>query len=322
MKARKTMNRHTVNRHGLIRRLAALICACAMVIIPFTGVAIRANAAEGTANLKVTWDYEGIDLVIYKVADRNSNGSYELTEDFEDYGVEVTGIDEEELESAAQLLAIYATRDNLKALDEYTSDTSGEHTFADLEYGGYMVFNKATATKNSITTVPVFIFLEKDMEVMVKPMEDLTTSCEVYKIWDDSNSKNRPESIVIQLLKGDGTVYKEETLSEKNNWHCEWKDLPEDKYRVVEKTVPSGYKLTASRRNTTWKLTNKKKDTPPDDEDTPSGGEKTPPDSSKKIPQTGQLWWPVGVLLSAGFLCMIIGLLRRRKAEKGQEMKD
>ena len=316
MRAKKILNWHLA-----MRRLMILLCI--MAIFPFTGYAIRAEAAEDTASLKVTWDYEGIDLVIYKVADRNSDGSYQLTDDFKDYGVEITGVKDEELESAAQLLAIYATRDKLEPLDEYTSDTSGEHTFADLEYGGYMVFNKATATKNSITTVPVFLFLEKDMEVEVKPMEDLTTSCEVYKIWDDSNSKNRPDSIVVQLLKGDGTVYKEETLSEKNNWHCEWKDLPEDKYRVVEKKVPSGYKLTASRRGTTWKLTNKKKNTPPGNTppgDTPSGGgEKTPPGSSKKIPQTGQLWWPVGFLLSAGFLCLIIGLLRRRKAEKSQE---
>lgn len=308
MRAKKT-----VNRDNVMKRLIALLCA--MVIIPFTGFTLRADAAEDTANLTVACSNEGIDLVLYKVADRSSDGDYELTEDFKDYGVEILGIEGEELESAAQLLAIYATRDQLKPDQEITSDSSGKHTFADLEYGAYMVFNKAAATSKSITTVPVFVFLEKDMEVAIKPMEDLTTSCKVYKIWDDDNSKNRPESIVIQLLKGDGSVYDEQTLSKKNNWYYAWSDLPEDKYRVIEKKVPSGYKLTASRRNDTWKLTNKKKTTSP--KETPSGGEKTPPDSSnsKKIPQTGQLWWPVPVLLSAGFLCLIVGLLRRRKKE-------
>lgn len=180
-----------------------------------------------------------------------------------------------------------------------------------------MAFNKANATKSSITTVPIFVFLEKDMEVVVKPTDERTTSCEVYKIWDGDNSKSRPESIVTQLLREDGTVYEEQTLSEKNNWYYSWSDLPEGTYKVVEKKVPSCYKLSASRRANTWKLTNKKKDTS-SDEDTPGGGEKTSSDSStsKKIPQTGQLWWPVGILLSVGFLCMIIGLLRRRKEDK------
>lgn len=31
-----------------------------------------------------------------------------------------------------------------------------------------------------------------------------------------------------------------------------------------------------------------------------------------KLPQTGQLWWPVPVLTSAGLLCIVVGLLRRR----------
>ncbi len=38
--------------------------------------------------------------------------------------------------------------------------------------------------------------------------------------------------------------------------------------------------------------------------DTPKGG---------KLPQTGQLWWPVPVLLLAGLVLVIVGLLRRKE---------
>lgn len=34
--------------------------------------------------------------------------------------------------------------------------------------------------------------------------------------------------------------------------------------------------------------------------------------SGGKLPQTGQLWWPVPVLTAAGLLCIVAGLLRRR----------
>ena len=33
------------------------------------------------------------------------------------------------------------------------------------------------------------------------------------------------------------------------------------------------------------------------------------------LPQSGQLWWPVPILLTTGLLCVVIGLLRRRRAE-------
>ena len=41
----------------------------------------------------------------------------------------------------------------------------------------------------------------------------------------------------------------------------------------------------------------------------PSGG-----DGSGKPPliQTGQLWWPVPVLLAGGLLLIVLGLIRRR----------
>ena len=38
--------------------------------------------------------------------------------------------------------------------------------------------------------------------------------------------------------------------------------------------------------------------------------------SGRKIPQTGQLWWPVPVLLCAGFLCLIVGMMRRSKGRR------
>ena len=41
--------------------------------------------------------------------------------------------------------------------------------------------------------------------------------------------------------------------------------------------------------------------------------------SSQKLPQTGQLWWPVLVLLFAGAICLLVGrVLRDRKEEKNR----
>ena len=51
----------------------------------------------------------------------------------------------------------------------------------------------------------------------------------------------------------------------------------------------------------------KKTDTPP----------KTPPKTPPTIPKTGQLWWPVPVLLIAGLLLLCAGFARRRTDRRG-----
>ena len=49
------------------------------------------------------------------------------------------------------------------------------------------------------------------------------------------------------------------------------------------------------------------KPTSPTTKPTTSGG-------GKKLPQTGQLWWPVPVLACAGLGCIAVGLFRRWEA--------
>ena len=48
--------------------------------------------------------------------------------------------------------------------------------------------------------------------------------------------------------------------------------------------------------------------------------EPTPPPSSGggggKLPQTGQLWWPVPVLICMGLGCIAVGLIRRREGSE------
>lgn len=45
----------------------------------------------------------------------------------------------------------------------------------------------------------------------------------------------------------------------------------------------------------------------------PTEPPKTPTFPGGKLPQTGQLWWPVPVLILCGLLCIAVGLFRRRR---------
>ena len=39
-------------------------------------------------------------------------------------------------------------------------------------------------------------------------------------------------------------------------------------------------------------------------------------EDEKKLPQTGQLWWPVGILLSAGAVLLAAGLVMKKRSKE------
>ena len=94
---------------------------------------------------------------------------------------------------------------------------------------------------------------------------------------------------------------------------------------AVQKTAPAGYGKTepflvslpylyegeyqydvASEPKTDLEREVPTKPTSPPTKPTPSSG-------GGKLPQTGQLWWPVPVLTCGGLGCIVVGLLRRRR---------
>ena len=103
----------------------------------------------------------------------------------------------------------------------------------------------------------------------------------------------------------------------------------------AEAEVPKGYTVAVTREGDTVVLTNTaKKSGNPDGEVNPPSKkptgkttdntvnkttDKTTDKTSDKLPQTGQLWWPVLVLLFAGAICLLAGrVLRDRKEEKNR----
>jgi len=182
-----------------------------------------------------------------------------------------------------------------------------------------------------------------------KPSEPVTRK--VLKVWKDGGSgSGRPTEIVVDLLQ-DGELYDSVTLSADNNWRYTWEDLDGDsKWNLVEADA-GDYTVEIKRAGVTFVVTNTStvdvpdnetpKSSPPSsnsggpnsggpnsgnpeidipDSDTPRdslslGPNKVPLSAGPRLPQTGQLWWPVPVLLFAGMLLIVMGLLCRRGIE-------
>ena len=123
----------------------------------------------------------------------------------------------------------------------------------------------------------------------------------VIKLWNDAgNQDSRPDGVTMDLYKN-YEYHKSVTLNSENNWSYTWfTSNKDDKWVVIEKDVPDGYKVMITERENTFVVTNGKTA------------------SLTVLPLTGDSFplWPVIVVMCiSGMLLLIIGIWSRRKDE-------
>ncbi|WP_408070821.1 Cna B-type domain-containing protein [Butyrivibrio sp. JL13D10] len=175
---------------------------------------------------------------------------------------------------------------------------------------------------------------------------------QVFKQWVDDGAANRPLSIDVKIYC-DGTLLETVTLSNDNNWQYKWKSEKGHIFTVEEVMNTDDYTSKISRNENTFVIVNtkepdepdkpdkpekpKKPDKPnkpnnpgsPDEPDTPNND--TPDDGgvlgairrlsdelpevlgARRLPQTGQLWWPIPILAIVGIILIFLGFRSERK---------
>ncbi|MCR5558205.1 MAG: Cna B-type domain-containing protein [Butyrivibrio sp.] len=165
---------------------------------------------------------------------------------------------------------------------------------------------------------------------------------EILKSWNDAGYENyRPTSIQVHIYC-DGHEYAVVTLDSGNNWRYTWEYEEGHEWTFAE-TVSGNYAYTTSLtgNGTTYRLTNTvvppetpdEPDEPgepytPDEPEPPTPEEPGIPDlptvlgairdlpqvlGARRLPQTGQLWWPIPILVIAGVAFIIIGVRKNSK---------
>ena len=182
------------------------------------------------------------------------------------------------------------------------------------------------------------------------PVDDTPVDLSVIKIWKNGSDSTNP-SITVQLLR-DYEVFDTVTLSKENSWKYTWNDL-DSKYNwsvtevkpnvdcivdigrdknlftitntiivpdastVPETTNPEEQVTTSPSATTPSTIPNETivkptvpRTTVPKSGSTPSTKNSV---SGGTIPQTGQLNWPVPVLIAVGIILIAIGIVLARK---------
>ena len=179
--------------------------------------------------------------------------------------------------------------------------TGGSAVFGGLGEAVYLVMGDETVT-NGITDTPVpFLTAMPGTDGQNQPVWDVqaageqqeTMDISVTKVWVGDRVSGRPASIIVHLTL-DGKDYGPLVrLNYANHWSYTWENLPVGNWSVREESSRR-YTTTMTREGNTFTFTS----------------------TWKKIPQTGQLWWPVAAMSAAGVCLVGAGLLRRRKQDK------
>ena len=175
---------------------------------------------------------------------------------------------------------------------------------------------------------------------------DRMVNLELHKRWSDEGyTDKRPSSIDVKIIKNN-ELYQTINLNDSNNWTYAWTEKPGNTWSFEEVLASdSGYTASISESKTyngdvaseIYTITNTytpPTTPPPSDEHhneenggDGDGGAPEFPDvlgavrklselpavlGARRLPQTGQLWWPLPILVIAGIALIVKGIRKTR----------
>ena len=255
---------------------------------------------------------EGVPFELFYVASVSAQGEFTLAGDFQDSPVEVNGLTEAQYAELAQILDAYARQNGLTPLAQTETGPSGSASFGSLKPGLYLVGGSSAVLDGKRIAVDAFLVClpgktsdgALTYQVTAQPKHSTsihqeTVTRRVWKTWDDAGfTRRRPGSVTVELLC-DGEVYDTRVLTAGNSWQYVWKALPAwssagklHNWTLREQAVQY-YDGVIWAEGDTFLVRN-----------TYVG---------KKLPQTGQLWWPVTGMSAAGLGFMTVGFFLKKR---------
>ena len=314
----------------IYRRIISVLLAMQLL----STAAYAAGIIDLDRDVRLTVSYQdgntplaGAGFSIYLVAAADESGELTTTDAFKQFNVDIRGKNDEAWKALASTLEGYVLRDDIAPTDSGKTNAEGYLYFPTggrLTPGLYLVLGQRHIQDGRrYDPMPFMVMLPTQdtqtgdwlYEVIVDPKHESSevpdtpsaVTRKVLKVWDDEAGSDRPAEVVVQLLR-DGEVYDTVTLNAENNWRYTWSDLDDSYTWTVVEEECKGYTVSVERDGITFVVTNTRVTPLP----TPPG----PTDPAKpSLPQTGQVWWPVPVLLMCGLLFIIIGLICRRRSD-------
>ncbi len=272
--------------------LALLVCLC-LPLIP--------ASAAATGSITVNFPVEGAEFKIYH-AGKIENGVIVYDNIFK--RVVTADMDMSKPEVVAEAAAAMADIVQINTLmNPWATETvkDGKVTFRDLPMAVYLIVgNEYVMDGKNYYPVPYLVSVPHEengnlvYDTAISGKVEVSVDVSVVKRWVGDSILTRPTSITVQLMcdgKPSGSPVR---LNYVNKWSYMWEGLDPDHQWYVKENASPRYTCSITRSGNTFIITN----------------------TWKKIPQTGQLWWPVTALTVGGLAFICLGLLRRRKRDE------
>ena len=202
------------------------------------------------------------------------------------------------------------------------TDDAGSTAFSNLEDGTYLLTGTPHRVGNKILHVEATLYTLPCADetgaptghITVEPKfsqeEDESLEYRVLVIWE--GEQPHPDAAVLRLYRN-GVLDRTVTLDKAANWQYTWQETDPTAVWTVVEAVPAGYTCAYHREGNTFVVINTPEKEDPTDP-TETAPEETTQPSQPKLPQTGQLWWPVPILALSGFVLLVLGWLRRKES--------
>lgn len=279
-------------------------------------------ATEEQGTLTIKHPISDIYCRVYKVAEYSEAGNYKLVKPFDQF------VDEVELLNKIEVAPGEMTTNDWRqlgiTLNKYLNEPvtyemlegvikEGTLVFSDIDTGLYLITVDSAEIdgKNYVSPAMLITVPSRDeagkwnYQVEVDYASklgstDIYDSYSVQKIWKSHTTATPVKQEITVDLYAEGITEPYDTvkLNEENNWSYTWEKLPAGHvWSVKEREVPENYKVLYSQNGAYFVIENVYY--PPE----------TPPEPP--LPQTGQLWWPVPILMAVGLFLVIMGYRRR-----------
>jgi hypothetical protein len=327
-----------------MRRKQTILRSCSLLIallLVWSGSLFQTvHGAEAEANqlsLTIACDEERVGQMsysLYQVAETETDGTFTPVEALADAPISFELETEHQMQDCASTLDAYLISqqeagNSIAPIRTGETDDRGELTFADLPDGLYLLIGQAKEDEEYIyMSAPTLLVLPQKNEdgtinrlLSAQPkiekyytvgLQNSMSQLTVEKRWEDGTSKVAQPQAVTVAIYANGVEYQRVTLNEENNWQYSWENTTGCVlWQAMELDVPEGYTLTVVQDGLSWVLTNTCKDDPETDPSampqTHDTGNTDVTSQLQKLPQTGQLKWPIPVLGAVGLCIFLFG---------------
>ncbi|MGN1139384.1 MAG: Cna B-type domain-containing protein [Ruminococcus sp.] len=301
---------------------AVLLLLAVVVLFPLNVSAAGTIDLYHSDSLSVNVVYDkkpvsGMKFNAYLISTVDYCGELTVVDSFQKYAdkLDIRGKDNKSWKKMAQVLEQDITNNkSLKPDYSAVTDAKGVVKFKNIPMGLYLIIGNNLKRDNYVYSTSSFFAMLPQQDLSNNTWNysvtvDAKTKRETEKIdfeviiiWDDKKLENqRPNYVIVDLYKN-GVLHDSVTLSHNESWRHVWYGLDaEYKWTIKERAVNGYHTLDIEQDGNTFTVTNVRR----------INSEPTEP-GNPSLPQTGQLWWPVPVMITLGLLFTVIGLIRRR----------